>query len=735
MCLTVLYNFHYKGIGLFEKQIITMETLDSKAIELLNTIFGYDNFRDQQQTIISHLINGQDALVVMPTGSGKSLCYQIPALIRPGVGIVISPLIALMQDQVGALLQLGIKAAFLNSTLALEEVQQTERQLLNGELDLLYLAPERLANERTSALFDRLQIALFAIDEAHCVSQWGHDFRADYLRLSLLHERYPQVPRIALTATADGKTRKEIQFRLGLEQAQLFLSGFDRPNIRYRIVQKLNAKQQLLDFIVTEHSGDAGIVYCLSRKKVDETAQWLSSKGIKALPYHAGMTNIERQSHQHQFLMEDNLVMVATIAFGMGIDKPNVRFVAHLDLPKSIEGYYQETGRAGRDGLPANAWMAYGLQDVITLRRMLAESNANEIQKRIEYNRLDAMLALCEQVHCRRQALLGYFGDILEQPCGNCDTCLEPVETWDGTLAAQQALSCIHRTEQHFGVAYLVDVLLGKSTGRITRFGHHHQSTFGIGKQLDEKQWHSVFRQLVARGLVAVDFESFGALRLTAACRPILRGEQQLMLRRDTQLERTKGSKHAKTAHKNKSTNSLLWDALRNKRRELAELQDVPPYVIFHDASLMAMMENKPATLEQMSLLPGVGKRKLELYGTQFLGVIREFRGTNPTISDTASESVELFRLGFSIQQIAQKRSLQESTIYGHLAQYLEQGQLLLADVVDLPEQEIRRIEETIINLPDDQKNALKPVYESLDGAYNYGILRCVRAALQYQMA
>jgi ATP-dependent DNA helicase RecQ len=712
-----------------------METRDNKAIELLNTIFGYECFRGQQQTIIDHLINGYDSLVVMPTGSGKSLCFQIPALIRPGIGIVISPLIALMQDQVSALLQLGIKAAFLNSSLSFDEVQQTERQLLNGELDLLYIAPERLANDRMLVLLDRLQIALFAIDEAHCVSQWGHDFRVDYLRLSLLHERYPQVPRIALTATADEKTRKEIQFRLGLEQSQLFLSGFDRPNIRYRIVQKQNARQQLLDFIETEHAGDAGIVYCLSRKKVDETAQWLTSKGINALPYHAGMANEQRQQHQHQFLMADSLVMVATIAFGMGIDKPNVRFVAHLDLPKSIEGYYQETGRAGRDGLPANAWMAYGLQDVITLRRMLAESNANEIQKRIEYNRLDAMLALCEQVHCRRQALLGYFGDTLEQPCGNCDTCLEPVETWDGTLAAQQALSCIHRTEQRFGVAYLVDVLLGKTTERITRFGHDKQSTYGIGKQLEEKQWHSVFRQLVARGLVVVDFENFGALRLTEECRPILRSEQQLMLRKDIQVEKTKGGKLAKTAHKNKNINSLLWDALRNKRRELAEKQDVPPYIIFHDACLMSMMERKPSTLEQLSRLPGVGERKLALYGTQFLAVIDEYRDVNTTSTDTASESVELFKLGFNIPQIAQKRTLQESTIYGHLAQYLEQGQLVLADVVDLPEHEIKQIEEIILSLPEDQRNALKPVFESLDGAYNYGILRCIRAALQHQMA
>ncbi len=712
-----------------------METPQTKALDLLNTIFGYECFREQQQAIINHLIEGRDALVIMPTGSGKSLCFQIPALIRPGVGIVISPLIALMQDQVNTLLQLGIKAAFLNSSLSFEEIQHTERRLFNGELDLLYIAPERLTGERTLSLLDRLQIALFAIDEAHCVSQWGHDFRADYLRLSLLHERYPQVPRIALTATADERTRKEIRFRLGLEPARLFLSGFDRPNIRYRIVQKQNARQQLLDFIRSEHAGDAGIVYCLSRKKVDDTAEWLNGKGIKTLAYHAGMDNSQRQQHQHRFLMEDGLVIVATIAFGMGIDKPNVRFVAHLDLPRSIEGYYQETGRAGRDGLPANAWMTYGLQDVITLRRMLAESNANEVQKRIEFNRLDAMLALCEQIHCRRQALLGYFGDALESPCGNCDTCLEPVETWDGTLAAQQALSSIHRTGQRFGVAYLVDVLQGKATGRITGFGHDRQSTFGIGKQLDEKQWHSVFRQLVARNLAAVDFENFGALKLTEACRPLLRGEEQLILRKDNPVEKITEGKPGKTSYKSKNPDSLslLWEALREKRRELAEIQDVPPYVIFHDASLMAMMEHRPATLEQLNLLPGIGNRKLERYGNQFLAVIREFTETHSTLSDTAAESAELFRLGFNIPQIAQRRTLQESTIYGHLAQYLEQGQLLLADVVDLPEREIRLIEDAIINLPENQKNALKPVYEALDGVYNYGILRCVRASLQTQ--
>lgn len=710
--------------------------MHSKPIDILKAVFGYDSFRGQQQAVIEQLLAGQDALVLMPTGGGKSLCYQIPALIRPGVGIVISPLIALMQDQVTALLQVGVKAAFLNSTLDQGEVRIIEQQLLSGELDLLYIAPERLTSARTLALFERLKIALFAIDEAHCVSQWGHDFRADYLQLSMLHERFPDIPRIALTATADEKTRQEIIKRLGLEQARLFQSGFDRPNIRYRIVQKQNARQQLLDFIRAEHAGDAGIVYCLSRKKVEATAEWLRTKGINALPYHAGMTADLRQQHQHRFLMEDGLVIVATIAFGMGIDKPNVRFVAHLDLPKSVEAYYQETGRAGRDGLPADAWMAYGLQDVIMLRQMLADSNADEAHKRLEYHKLESMLALCEQVHCRRQALLSYFGDTLAQPCGNCDTCLEPVETWDGTLAAQQALSCIYRTEQRFGVNYLIDVLLGKDNERIKSFGHDRQSTFGIGKELDEGQWRSVFRQLVARGLVAVDFEGFGAFKLTEACRPILRGEQQLMLRKDLQpgkIKRSKGESRQFVG----SQDALLWNALRAKRRELADAQDVPPYVIFHDATLMAMLEAKPVTLQQMSLLSGVGERKLALYGDEFLAVISEFvaiENNGPIgLSDTIAESLALFRLGYSVEQIARQREMQETTIYGHLSQSLEQGLLALADVVELPEPEIRLIEDAFISLPEDQRNALKPVFERFGGRYNYGILRCVRASLLYQ--
>jgi ATP-dependent DNA helicase RecQ len=710
--------------------------MSNKPIEILKTVFGYDKFRGSQQDVIEQLIAGQDALVLMPTGGGKSLCYQIPALIRPGVGIVISPLIALMQDQVNALLQLGVKAAFLNSTLSLEESRSVERQLLNGELDLLYIAPERLTSERTGALFKQIKIALFAIDEAHCVSQWGHDFRSDYLQLSLLHERFPDIPRIALTATADDKTREEIKLRLNLEQAKLYLSGFDRPNIRYRIVQKQNARDQLIDFIRAEHAGDSGIVYCLSRKKVDATAEWLRTKGVNALPYHAGMDAGLRAKHQHQFLMEEGLVIVATIAFGMGIDKPNVRFVAHLDLPKSVEAYYQETGRGGRDGLPANAWMAYGLQDVITLRKMLQDSNADEAHKRIEYHKLDAMLALCEQVHCRRQALLSYFGDRLEQPCGNCDTCLEPVKTWDGTVAAQKALSCIHRTHQRYGVGYLIDVLRGKSTDRILKSAHDQLSTFGIGIDIEEQQWHSVFRQLVARGLVAVNFDQFGALQLTEACRPILRGEQQLMLRKDLQPEKVKGSK--KTSREfAKADDTLLWNALRAKRKMIADAQDVPPYVIFHDATLMAMLEAKPTNRQQMSLLSGIGVRKLELYADEFLAVISEFVDINKNgpigLSDTMAESVALFRLGYSVKQIAQQRELQESTVYGHLAQSLEQGLLVLSDVVELPEQEISRIEQAIMDLPEEQRNALKPIYELFGGQYSYGVLRCIRAALQHQ--
>lgn len=707
----------------------------SPALRVLRTVFGYEQFRGQQQAIIDAVIGGQDALVLMPTGGGKSLCYQVPALVRDGVGIVISPLIALMQDQVSALHQLGVRAAYLNSTLDLEQIRETEQRLLNGDLDLLYIAPERLSNQRTQALFARCRIALFAIDEAHCVSQWGHDFRADYLLLSVLHEQFPQVPRVALTATADERTRAEIITRLGLEQAHIFISGFDRPNIRYRIVQKDNARQQLLNFIHSEHSGDTGIVYCLSRKKVEETADWLCHKGLRALPYHAGMSNEQRRKNQHQFLMEDGLIIVATIAFGMGIDKPNVRFVAHLDLPKSVEAYYQETGRAGRDGQPANAWMAYGLQDVLTLRQMLAASNADEAHKRIEYHKLEAMLALCEMVSCRRQALLAYFGDTLAQGCGNCDTCLEPVATWDGSVAAQQALSCIYRTGQRFGVAYLIDVLRGKDDERIRNNGHDKQSTFGIGKALDDKQWRSVFRQLVAKSLVEIDFESHGSLKLTEACRPVLRGEQTLMLRKDTQVGKAKRDRYENRSVGG-AADSALWNALRTKRRELADEQDVPPYVIFHDATLMAMVENRPRNHQQLGMISGIGQRKLELYGDEFLAVLAEFDGElSPVASDTVSESLALFRLGYSVAQVANQRRLSEDTIYNHMAKGLEAGLVELDEVLSLSSVEIGEIEAVLLSLPEAQRNAMKPVYEALDGGYSYGVLRCVRAALQRRLA
>ena len=708
------------------------------ALQTLRQVFGYDSFRGPQQAIIEQITAGRDVLVLMPTGGGKSLCYQIPSLVRDGVGIVISPLIALMQDQVSALHQLGVRAAFLNSTLNFEQVRDIEQRLLTGELDLLYIAPERLTHPRTQALFAQCRIALFAIDEAHCVSQWGHDFRADYLQLSLLHQQFPQVPRIALTATADERTRQEIIQRLALEQAQVFISGFDRPNIRYRIIQKDNARQQLLAFIRSEHAGDTGIVYCLSRKKVEETADWLNQKGLRALPYHAGMKPEDRKHNQHQFLVEDGLIIVATIAFGMGIDKPNVRFVAHLDLPKSVEAYYQETGRAGRDGLPANAWMAYGLQDVLTLRQMLASSNADETHKRVEYLKLDAMLALCEMVSCRRQALLAYFGDTLEHGCGNCDTCLEPVVTWDGTVAAQQALSTIYRTGQRFGVSYLINVLLGRSDERIQQFGHDQQSTFGIGKALDEKQWRSVFRQLVARSLVEVDIEGHGGLRLSESCRPVLRGEQTLMLRRDVLLDKSKRGASEKRQPVG-IADSALWNALRAKRRELADAQDVPPYIIFSDATLMAMVDARPRNHQQLSHLSGIGQRKLELYGDEFLEVLAEFddgvSSSQASISDTVSQTLDLFKLGYSVEQVAHQRALTEDTIYNHLAKCLEQGVVRAEDVLALSASEMADIEAAMLALPESQRNALKPVFESLGGAYCYGLLRCIRIVLQRRLS
>ena len=593
----------------------------SSALDILQQTFGYPSFRGPQETIIQTVIDGDDALVLMPTGGGKSLCYQIPALARSGCGIVISPLIALMQDQVNAMRELGVRASFLNSTLDASTAAEVERALIEGELDLLYIAPERLTQHRTLDLLKRCEIALFAIDEAHCVSQWGHDFRADYLALSLLHEQFPHVPRIALTATADEQTRLEIAARLQLEDAARFVVGFDRPNIRYRIGLKHNARQQLLAFLKAEHPNDAGIVYCLSRKKTEETASWLATQGFTALPYHAGLPAEERAAHQARFLREEAIVMVATIAFGMGIDKPDVRFVAHLDLPKTIEAYYQETGRAGRDGAPANAWMIYGLQDVIKLRQMMQSSQGSEQHKRIEQHRLNAMLGLCEITSCRRQALLAYFGETYPEPCGNCDGCLEPAQTWDATEACRMALSAVARTGERFGVNHLIDVLKGKETDKIWQSDHHHLPTFGVGDALDNNQWRSVFRQLVGRGYLSVDLQGFGALKLQEKCRPLLRGECEIALRLD---QKQKVAKRQTKTPLPDDINVGLWEALRDCRRKLAEEQGVPPYVIFHDITLVEMCSVVPKTLEDFSQLSGVGERKLMKYGEAFLAAIRD---------------------------------------------------------------------------------------------------------------
>jgi ATP-dependent DNA helicase RecQ len=594
------------------------------ALSILNDTFGYPAFRGRQAEVIDHVAGGGDALVLMPTGGGKSLCYQIPALLRPGAAIVVSPLIALMQDQVAALEEAGVRAAFLNSTLPAEQANAVERGFARGDYDLLYVAPERLMTPRFMNLLEQAaaqgRLALFAIDEAHCVSQWGHDFRPEYMQLSALPERFPQVPRIALTATADDITRGEIVANLHLEGARIFIASFDRPNIRYRIVEKANARAQLLAFLRAEHDGDAGIVYCLSRRKVEETAAFLVGEGIRALPYHAGMDARERSRNQEAFLREDGVVMVATIAFGMGIDKPDVRFVAHLDLPKSIEGYYQETGRAGRDGLPADAWMAYGLGDVVQQRRMIDESEADERHKRVSAAKLDALLGLCETTACRRVRLLSYFGEE-SGPCGNCDTCLDPPQTWDGTEAVRKALSCVYRTGQRFGAGHVIDVLTGKDNERMHQWQHHALTTFGIGADIPDKEWRGIFRQMVALGLLAVD-PAHGALHLTDASRPVLKGEQSVALRRQAERKRTAKTRSRRIDAELGAGQHALWERLRAWRSETAKAHGVPAYVILHDATLLELVRERPQTNEALRHVPGIGAHKLENYGEALLGLL-----------------------------------------------------------------------------------------------------------------
>jgi ATP-dependent DNA helicase RecQ len=607
-------------------------TGDRDALSVLNSVFGLSAFRGAQEAIVTHVTGGGNCLVLMPTGGGKSLCYQLPALLRRGCGIVVSPLIALMRDQVAGLIEAGVNAAVLNSTLSFAEASEVERRLLAGDLDLLYVAPERLLTPRCLALLDQASIALFAIDEAHCVSQWGHDFRPEYIGLTLLTERFPGVPRMALTATADDATRQEIVDRLGLAGAPSFVASFDRPNIRYEIVDKQNAQTQLKAFIAERHRGDAGIVYCLSRAKVEDTAAALASAGINALPYHAGLDAATRAGHQDRFINEDGIVIVATIAFGMGIDKPDVRFVAHLDLPKSIEAYYQETGRAGRDSKPSSAWMTYGLSDIVQQRRMIDESSGSETFKRVSIGKLDALVALAETVNCRRRRLLGYFGETSGAAgCGNCDNCLSPPQVRDGKVAAQKLLSCAYRTGQRFGAMHLIDVLVGRLTERVKQFGHDKLSVFGIGRELNEKQWRAVMRQLVAMGHLRSDSEAFGALKLTETARGVLKGETEVMLReaaaparnRAIRAKSRRGDLASQPSGQGGAGHSALHTALRGWRSAIARKRGVPAYVVLHDSTIDGIASVRPATLSQLRDIPGIGDKKLEHYGDELIALVK----------------------------------------------------------------------------------------------------------------
>ncbi|MBD8754527.1 DNA helicase RecQ [Pseudomonas coleopterorum] len=705
-----------------------------QAQRVLKDIFGYDSFRGRQGAIIERVARGGDALVLMPTGGGKSLCFQVPALLRDGLAVVVSPLIALMDDQVATLEELGVAAAALNSTLSADEQRELAARIRRGEIKMLYLAPERLVQPRMLDFLRGLDIALFAIDEAHCVSQWGHDFRPEYLQLGQLAEQFPHVPRIALTATADKRTREEIVTRLHLQDAERFLSSFDRPNIFYRIVPKESPRKQLLAFLA-ERRSDAGIVYCLSRKKVDEVAAFLCENNFPALPYHAGLPAATRAANQKRFLNEEGLIMVATIAFGMGIDKPNVRFVAHMDLPKSLEAYYQETGRAGRDGLPADAWMAYGLQDVLMLKQMLQNSEGDERHKRLEHHKLDAMLALCEETRCRRQALLAYFDEDMPQPCGHCDNCVDGVQTWDATEPARQALSAIYRTGQRYGVGHLVDVLLGKDTEKVRSFGHDKLAVFGVGKGRSEGEWRSLYRQVVARGLADIDLEGYGGLRLSDSCRPLLRGEVTLALRKELkpQTSSTRGSGSASPASQLvRGEEREQWEALRTLRRNLAQEHAVPPYVIFPDSTLLEMLRSQPTSMAEMGRVSGVGARKLERYGEAFLQVLAGTGGGEAPreVADIRHELISLARAGMTPLQIAGQLQCSEKNVYSLLAEAIGQQQLSLEQALDLPEELMSEVQDAFLD-GEGELPAVAEIAGQFAGRVPEGVLYCVRAALQ----
>ena len=714
--------------------------------DCLRQHFGYEAFRGQQLEIILTLLNDDNAMVLMPTGGGKSLCYQIPSMLRSGVGVVVSPLIALMQDQVQHLQQNGIRAEFLNSTLNQAAQAAVQQQAIAGELDLLYLAPERLLTESGLALLQQLEIALFAIDEAHCVSQWGHDFRPEYTGLSKLIDTYPDIPRIALTATADDNTRNDIKTHLRLTGAQEFISSFDRPNIQYRIELKDNPRRQLMQFIHNEHPQASGIVYCLSRKKTEQTAEYLCDQGLNAVPYHAGMSAEQRKANLQRFIVEEHVIVVATVAFGMGIDKPDVRFVAHLDMPRSIESYYQETGRAGRDGLPATAWMVYGLQDSILFQQWLNQSEADASVVQLERHKLTAMSGLCESTECRRKTLLGYFGETLLEPCGNCDTCFTPPATWDATEVTRKALSAVYRTGQRFGTNYVIDVLQGNADDRIKRFGHDKLSVYGIGADLDAITWRSVFRQMIARSLVTTDLDSKGGLKLTEAARPILKGVETVSFRVETKTDSKRKTRKSRTSASVSGEDSALWEKLRETRMQIAKEQGIPAYVIFHDATLMEMMEKRPSTLEAMARISGVGAAKLEKYGEIFLNAINTADTESAGGLVTEGRHVDQQRLlklihndVVGVSQLASELGATESAGHRAIRQLVRQGEIdahaaLQTIGATIDDEQMAEIEEELLACLDDDGPGVSSVHSRFSDVCSIEALRIVQAGVEFEL-